>query len=272
MRSLARSTPHTRAYDLHGADTEPMVKSLNAHLEAFGVRVLEVAITDVVLPREFEQAMSNETTLQVLSREESGSQKFGVRKAANRAAISELKQTRTNERKQLVGDHEARMAELEQKINRVNRETLRAIAKVEAEGDAKCREIGADSNKTVAELRADVDAEVARILAEGDRRVAQARANMERVKEVESARATAEVSKIHAEAETVRAQVEAVASEKLRERRQHRLDVRYYDHISSVASNEQALVGGAAQGGNDAASVALGTAVVDTVLKATVRA
>jgi len=185
VRSLVRNIKVHEAYDLRGAESEDLVKSLNDKLTGYGVHVENITISNITLPAAIAVAMQAETTFESKQTEQRKRQEFDLKVLNDNNYSLRVKQDRENERKKaneeakkmrifVTQDIQSLEAEMQKTFSEIQASEAAAVSKIVADGRYEAAKISAEKDRIVRETAAGGNNEVTTLLTEADKQERQA--------------------------------------------------------------------------------------------------
>jgi len=242
VRSLVRSIKVSEAYDLRGAESEDMIRSLNDKIKAYGVMIDQVTIANVTLPGNIAVAMQSETTFESKQTEQRKKQEYELKVLNDNNFALRVKQDRDNERKKVVEEAKRQRILITQEIQQIEATAERVLAeiqsaqqyevsKIQAEAKNECKKIEAEKDRIVLETKAKGESEVSKMVAETEKYTRQVKAGAKVV-----------VAENNAKATELLGDAEQKAAEKLKARRKFDLEMENVQVWNSLANNSNILI------------------------------
>jgi regulator of protease activity HflC (stomatin/prohibitin superfamily) len=244
VRGLVRSVSYKEVYTLSGRSTDDMVRSINAKLEEFGVKILSVTITDVRLPVEMAKALENATTMQMLQREHMMRQKYEMLVINNRSALERKEEELKYDRIAADKESEKIRAEVNKELDRIESARQVQVSQIKADQDAKVAEIKAQGDLVAARCQAEKETYVQELRSKTDAEIAALEEEKNSYVEKTTSKARLSEATFRAQAAEFDAQVEAESTTKVRSKREFELQKKRLAILQAIAENEGTFITG----------------------------
>jgi len=244
IRSLVYSVQHDKVDGLREEFAEGVQNILNDKCNNYGVQILNVKITDVMLPTDLQACLERAASLQAKIFEEEKAHKIRV-KTVKEEAAKELEMIRqTNDRK---------LQEI--KAERKRYEIERRELEERARGEARVEEVKAMTEADIALKRAQGDEVVAKVKARQEAeallkktqiecQVIKTEAEQKALTMVKESEGELKVAEAKAKAMIARAEAEAEGAEALAEKRRYELEWARLSVLEKIAGKGRKFITG----------------------------
>ncbi|DAZ95497.1 TPA: hypothetical protein N0F65_001977, partial [Lagenidium giganteum] len=224
--------------------TEDIKKNLNLQFNTYGVQITSVAITNVKLPSQFQEQMQSKTTHLSTIKEQNMKQLSDMQLLQYKEEIDTTKLARKMMLMEEEQTGKAKCAEIQKEIDMVAADTKMIQDQLQQETKVKCNRVTADTALTIEQIHAETQKISTEISFRCDTEIQL----LEAEKEALRVQLNAQIDEIRisgeAKALEISAKAEGVAAKKLEKYRQHMLDIRRLDLLTSLAKNDKVVVTG----------------------------
>lgn len=189
LRAIANETMVENIYDLHGQNTEEIVKDMNKKFEKFGVAVRDFTVKNVQIPKDMAQDFEDKTLFESKTTMKQMQQESDRLRLNNDEGKQKLKEECDN----------ARMA-AEQNAQVVKTQAIKETS-----------EVVAQTTRDIAELEAQRDVEVKQVLANAELEISKMKSQILSIEREIKSKTSAECGRLDAEAQAYQKQKQADA-------------------------------------------------------------
>lgn len=244
VRGLVYGVTHDKVNDLREEFATGMLQNLNACMNAFGVQILSVKITDVRLPSELQARMERTTAFK--TKIEEAEKSHETRKLIMRDEAEQQIEAIRMANSRRIQEIEAEIARFD--ITRDERmdaaKSKAAINLTEARGKAEVLVAAARGDLKVAKAQGEKAAEELRRTTEIESRRKRVEAEQRANAMVRTAEAKLDEARNLAQALIAKAEAEQKGAEKLKERRRIELELKRLEIMQRMASSGRRIIMG----------------------------
>lgn len=244
IRGLVYSVTHDKVNDLREEFATGMLKTLNSKTSRYGVQIMNVKITDVVLPRDLQHRLERTTAFKTKMGEQEKSHENRVRVLEDEATkeLETIRKTNARRIQDLKAQrkrYEIERRELEEKakgearVQEVKAMTAADVALKKAHGDETVAKVHARQNAEALLKKTQVEAQRMRIEAEQEATVMK-----------KNSEAGLKVAESNAAAMVAKAEAEAEGAEALAEKRRYELEWARLAILEKIAGKGRRFITG----------------------------
>lgn len=244
IRALVYSVTHDRVNDLREEFADGMLETLNSKCEHYGVRILNVKVTDVALPHELQKRLETTTTYKTKLSEQEKIHENRVRVMEDEATneMETISKTNARNRQVLQAEHhryDIQQKEMEERargeatIQEIQASTMCAMALKQAEGDEVLEVVQARQNAEAIIKKAEIESQKLKVEAQKNASVM-----------VKSSEAQLEVAESNAAAMIAKAEAEFEGASALEEKRRYELEWSRLAVLEKIAGEGRRFITG----------------------------
>ncbi|CAK4506643.1 unnamed protein product [Aphanomyces euteiches] len=224
--------------------TEDIKQNLNKQFNPYGVQIVSVAITNVLLPRNFEVQMEEKTTYNSAIKEQTMKQQSDMQLLQYKEEIDTTKLSKYMRRMEETETGKQKCAEIQKEIDMIRADTKKLQTQISQDMQVRCSKIVADTDLAMAKVKAETEMIQAEINAACDAEITKINAEVEALK----LKMEAEIANIRtvgeAKAKEIVSKAEGLAALKLEKQREFLLKMQRLDVKQAMANNEHVVITG----------------------------
>lgn len=248
VRGMARKRRYDEIYDLMDAAQDKQLQNVKAGLNAkfndYGFEIIGIAVTNVHLPRDFANNLSETTVWGTKNDYEQLKQEYEILTIEHDERERKQKQLKKEELELLESGLKHHLANEQAKLAKIKAETGQILAMIKEEQKAQVLSINADGELSVAQIKAKETMEL-------DKLVSGGQAESDRIKVEQSvyivtrdASADEVVAKNKATVIGIESEAEGVAAQQMAPKREYDLKMNNLQVLKSMANNRQVAISG----------------------------
>ncbi|CAK5165054.1 unnamed protein product [Aphanomyces euteiches] len=224
--------------------TEDIKQNLNKQFNPYGVQIVSVAITNVLLPRNFEVQMEEKTTYNSAIKEQTMKQQSDMQLLQYKEEIDTTKLSKYMRRMEETETGKQKCAEIQKEIDMIRADTKKLQTQISQDMQVRCSKIVADTDLAMAKVKAETEMIQAEINVACDAEITKINAEVEALK----LKMEAEIANIRtvgeAKAKEIVSKAEGLAALKLEKQREFLLKMQRLDVKQAMANNEHVVITG----------------------------
>lgn len=231
--------------------TENIKRMLNEQFNQYGVEIVNVAITDVLLPESFVDQMQEKTTYTSVMEAEKMKQRNDMQLLKYNGELERVKQLKSQENLAEQSRGVEQCAIFDKEVKEAEAQTNKMVAFIQEKQKAMLREKAAETELRVAQLTLEKENILRKLDAESKATAHKLRVSMESEEAELIAKGKLEVAKNKCLAEKNIGNAQGFAAEKLRAKRQHSVMTEQLKVYESLALNPDVVISGNASEKNN---------------------
>jgi len=244
IRGLVRSIDHTCIYELRSSAADQLLSVLNRTFLEFGVRFMNAAVTNVMLPADLSQCLEEASKIDSQINEATRSMEFKLKQMNDKAELEMKEITLQNERTDadLIAQRERLAIEKDAKVAETVAAAERAIVKEHQ--NAETEKVKANAALRDEQTRARM--EVEKLLQKAEQDGKQSKLDMEKWAAEQLVKAESELQQATSDAKILKmeADSEAAAISELQSKREHELQLEALKALEQLASSGKIVFAG----------------------------
>jgi len=248
IRGMARKRKYNEIYDLmdskHDKQMDAERRELNDHFSQYGVEITDISITNVHLPREFANTMSEATVWHNRNEFKTLQQEYDLRRIEVREAEAKEKQKLKEELEKFVADKDKDVADVVRKKKVVDAETDKQLSVIREQENADVMEIKSNAELEVAKLNSIRDVRLSKIRSTGHAEADKIKIETETYLQTKKADAEAQIAQNRAASLQLQAGAEAYAAKQLIAKRKYEAKMRSLQSLRALANNQSLAITG----------------------------
>uniref|UniRef100_A0A7S3NEY9 Band 7 domain-containing protein n=1 Tax=Euplotes harpa TaxID=151035 RepID=A0A7S3NEY9_9SPIT len=247
IRVLARSKTHKEAYSIRGKKTnqsQTLCAYMNGLFESKGIEIRSIIITDVILDAQIANQMEEKTLYASKNTLERKQQCFELRVINDEQEYNQRKERMKQERESEVLRCSKMIAEVEQKVRKIEADTQKIIAEINEKAHAEVAKVDAQSELEAQEIISETKMIRASIMADGRALYNKLFSESDAYVIKKNAQAQEVASKMVAEEVKIRGQAEAELSKNLASRRHFDEEMAKLGVLQDLANNDHLSIFG----------------------------
>lgn len=238
LRQMANETLVENIYDLHGANTEHIIKELNAKFEKYGVLIHHFTVKNVRIPQEMAQDFEDKTLFDSKTTMKHMKQESDRLKLNNDEGKQKLREECDNAR--MAAEQQAQVVKTQaiKETSEVVAQTGKDIAELEASWDIQKQQILADADLEISKLKSQILSIEREIKSKTSADCGRLEAEAQAYSKQKQADAKVAVAKMLANGKTALGEAEGMASQAFVARRQHQADMARLQILEKLVHND----------------------------------
>jgi len=238
LRQMANETLVENIYDLHGANTDHIVKELNAKFEKYGVLIHHFTVKNVRIPPDMAQDMEDKTLFDSKTTMKHMKQESDRLKLNNDEGKQKLKEECENAK--MAAEQQAQVVKTQaiKETSEVVAQTQKDIAELESSWQIQKQQILTDAELDISKLKSQILSIEREIKSKTSADCGKLKAESEAYHKQKQADAKVAVAEKLANGKKALGDAEGVAAEAFQARREHEAGLKRLDILEKLVRND----------------------------------
>lgn len=242
LRQMAMETVVSKIYDLHGADTDHIIKDMNAKFEQYGVHVHHFTVKNVTIPPEMAADFEDKTLFDSKTTMKHKQQAFDRLKLNNEEGKEKLREECTNAWRAAEQQAEVTKIKVLKETAELISNTGSMIARQEAERTQVARQVLTDSELQVSEIKSKILVLEREVKSKTQAQAGRLDAESQAYKKKKETDAMFETAQRLASGKTALGEAEGSASEAFAARRAHEAEMKRLDVLEQLVMKQDVMI------------------------------
>lgn len=244
LRQMANETLVENIYDLHGANTDHIVKELNAKFEKYGVLIHHFTVKNVRIPAEMAQDFEDKTLFDAKTTMKHMKQESDRLKLNNEEGKQKLKEECDNARMAAEESAQVLKSKATKETSEVIAQTQQDIAKLEASWEIQKQQILTEADLEISKLKSQILSIEREIKSKTSADCGKLDAEAQAYQKQKQADAKVAVAEKMAKGKKALGEAEGEAATAFIARRKHEADMSRLDILEKLTSNQRIQIAG----------------------------
>mmetsp|Transcript_100265 Transcript_100265/g.283964 ORF Transcript_100265/g.283964 Transcript_100265/m.283964 type:complete len:464 (+) Transcript_100265:73-1464(+) len=242
LRQMAMETAVSNIYDLHGTDTDHIIKEMNAKFEQYGVQVHRFTVKNVTIPPEMAADFEDKTLFDSKTTMKHKQQAFDRLKLNNEEGKEKLREECTNAWQAAEQQAEVVKIKVLKETAELISNTGSMLARKEAEQGQAAQQVLADSELQVSEIKSKILVLEREVKSKTQAQAGRLDAESQAYKKKKETDAMFETAQRLASGKTALGEAEGSASEAFAARRAHEAEMKRLDVLEQLVMKQDAMI------------------------------